>query len=457
MVGILAYFILYPTNAVPGSCSFVTNFMCEDVVVATNSITKQTTMYLNITNEGIYPVEDPALKAQLFNSAYNTTTAQCYPDLVQPGGSMLCVLNLSTQTSYYQDVTGSIYLSVLQCGLAANYTLTGSCAGAPAETVIGTFNSHATYLSRFRTGTIYCVGTNSTPPYNYAYYAPTYSDGSLGAWSPTTGYPTAMVDASCSIYDGHIYCVGGYNGISALRSSYYAAVSDNGIGGWNATASYPIGLNQSGCSISGGRAYCVGTAAVRPYNYTYYSVVSASGMGKWQPTTPYPIANSSNSCSIYNGYIYCVGVSSGGTAAKRFYYAQVLSSGIGAWTQGPSFPSQYSNAGCTAYDGYIYCVGTSAGGRRTSPYSWYAQIGAGGAPGSWQHTTAYPSSLYNAGCSIYDGYMYCVGNGSGNTVGVYYAQVTSNGIGTWQPGTQYPLAMYNSYCAAAGESGGYYG
>jgi len=149
-------------------------------------------------------------------------------------------------------------------------------------------------------------------------------------------------------------------------------------------------------------------------------------------------------------YIYCVGTS----VASQYnyvYYAPVSSTGIGTWQATTRYPVRMYNAGCSIYNGYIYCVG---GSRSYAVY--YAPVSSTGI-GTWQATTRYPVGMYGAGCSIYNGYIYCVGAGGPSHTQVYYAPVSSTGIGTWQATTSYPVKMnfagcsiYNSYIYCVG-------
>jgi len=155
-------------------------------------------------------------------------------------------------------------------------------------------------------------------------------------------------------------------------------------------------------------------------------------------------ATTSTSTTIQ--YIYCVGTLA---ASTQVYYAPVSSTGIGTWTSTTSYPVPMVAAGCSIYNGYIYCVGRY----RYSVY--YAPVSSTGI-GTWTSTTSYPVGMINAGCSIYNGYIYCVGSYT-SPYAVYYAPVSSTGIGAWQATTSYPVAMQDAYCEIPGSGGGYYG
>ena len=102
--------------------------------------------------------------------------------------------------------------------------------------------------------------------------------------------------------------------------------------------------------------------------------------------------------------------------------------------------------------GYIYCVGAAS-----SPIQqvYYAPISSTGI-GTWSNTTSYPVEMYAAGCSISDGYIYCVGTRkTASEAQVYYAPISSTGIGTWTSTTSYPIPMFGAWCEIPGSGGGY--
>jgi len=267
-----------------------------------------------------------------------------------------------------------------------------------------------------------------------------------------------MYGAGCSIYNGYIYCVAG-------SSVYYAPVSSTGVGAWQATTSYPTspyygGLENAGCSIYNGYIYCAGGTGSSPFGLVYYAPVSSTGVGAWQATQSLPVYLGNAGCFIYNSYIYCVGAAgSQSSPSNLVYYEAVSSTGImSKWQATTSYPVDISSpgsdgAGCSIYNGYIYCVGSD-----TSPYNqvYYAPVSSTGV-GAWQATTRYPALMYDEGCSIYNGYIYCVGTPASTSNLVYYAPVSSTGVGAWQATTSYPVEMYDAYCEIPGSGGGYFG
>jgi hypothetical protein len=95
-------------------------------------------------------------------------------------------------------------------------------------------------------------------------------------------------------------------------------------------------------------------------------------------------------------------------------------------------------AGCSIYNGYIYCVGTSYYPNQKAVYS--AQVSSG-MIGAWTlQPNLYPAEMYNGGCAIFSGYIYCVG-GAGANQSVYSATVNNGAVGTWIAQKPYPVPI----------------
>lgn len=177
-------------------------------------------------------------------------------------------------------------------------------------------------------------------------------------------------------------------------------------------------------------------------------------------STPYPISLDGSSCSAYNGYIYCVGGEIAGhnfqpfTLLKNVYYAKVLSNGIGTWQNTTPYPIPVDLASCSIYNGYIYCIGGGSENNITGSYSvnsvYYANITASGI-GAWQKTISYPLPAFLHSCSIHNSYIYCLGGynytNPNRIRSVYYSYLSNKGVSTWQNTTPYPILIESQSCA----------
>ena len=123
--------------------------------------------------------------------------------------------------------------------------------------------------------------------------------------------------------------------------------------------------------------------------------------------------------------------------------------------------------GCSIYNGYIYCVGHYSGNLRPFPST------------AWNATPVYyPMPLYMTGNAASATNSILSSNtikipensiGLNSTVNLnytppyfypssaYYAAVNSSGIGQWHNTTQYPIPLTDAYCEIAGSGGGYFG
>jgi hypothetical protein len=312
---------------------------------------------------------------------------------------------------------------------------------------------------------IYCVATGNASPYTQVYYAQVSTTG-VGTWTASTSYPVGMDYASCQIpgtgggYFGgggpvttttststtvpYIYCIAGYTS-SGVNNVYYAPISSTGVGTWSSTTNYPIATYWQDCASYHGFVYCVGGQS--SYSNVYYAPISTTGVGTWTSGTSYPIALTSTpaACTTYNSFITCTG---GNSIVNTVYYAAISSTGVGAWTAGTGYPANIIHHGCTLTNGYIYCVAGAYNSAYTSN-AYYAPVLASNAIGTWSSTASYPLTLGYQTCTSANGYIYCV---TGANIiyynSVYYAPVSTTGVGTWSSTTNYPIALYKLTCAS---------
>lgn len=337
------------------------------------------------------------------------------------------------------------------------------------------------------TSYIYCVGTRASVPHNSTYYAPIYTNGSLGQWKQTTPYPYYRYGIGCLAYDNYIYCLPAgkavpYNSTFDLRVTYYAPINANGIGNWTATTPYPIPLSEVVCTNPyNGRIYCIGdgdTVAnfgnmpIINGTKAYYATISANGLTNWTATTPYPVPLFALRSSVYNGYVYSVGngyhnATIGTSYENRTYYAQILQNGyLGQWKQTTPYPLPLFAATCSPYNGTFYCVG---GQVENGTLTYYAHVLSNHSLEPWKLSAALPKHQAAVPCTInnYTGYIYCPGSGYGlllnstpvsanavpvgvsviNRTATYFAKLSSTGgIGDWTLTTSYPVPLAYATC-----------
>ncbi|MEM0149119.1 MAG: hypothetical protein QW346_02540 [Candidatus Micrarchaeaceae archaeon] len=423
-----------------------TNIQLSSAGVMTITIVQSMNIPLNVTAVGCNtqqttadmqpPYSPTSNQVRMQSGKSYTFNIQCYSGgatYAQPIGSLFEGYIAINYTDDVSGISSTIYgkaITKVSSSPTTSSTITTSTSSTTTSSTstttssVSTTSSTSTSTSSTSTTTsiqyIYCVGSGA-PLSNQVYYASVSSTG-VGTWTATTSYPVEA-PTGCSIYNGYIYCVGA--GLTyPYNQTYYAPISSTGVGTWTATTSYPVRMLDAGCSIYNGYIYCVGGPYAIVNGQVYYAPVSSTGIGTWTATTSYPLNIIYAGCSISNGYIYCVGTGGetfgcnpSGSRCGNFrdysavYYAPVSSTGIGTWKATASYPVPMTDAGCSIYNGYIYCVGTTA-----------------------------------AECSMYNnGYIYCVGTEADNQT--YYAPVSSTGIGTWTATTSYPVPMYSAGCS----------
>ncbi len=431
----------YPVSIYNAGCSTYNGYIY--CVGSQGTATGQETYYAPISSTGIGAwTAGPNYPISMIDSGCSINS-----------GTIYCVGSTASaaaeKTAYYAPVSAT--------GFGAWTSTNGDPAGAGG---IGCSISN---------NYIYCVGSN-TGSFTNVYYAPVSSTG-IGAWSSAAAapYPFAVADTGCAITGGYIYCVG-TQGTSPYNQVYYAPVSTPGVGAWTSTTNYPISMQDAYCVVQGysggfmggggtntGSAststttvpqdiYCTGTLGTATGRETYYAPISSTGIGAWTAGPNYPVSKYYDSCAIAsNNYIYCVGAATG--AGTESYYAPVSATGFGTWTPMILYPFGFQEAGCSAYNGYIYCVGSYYTGQGTE-LAYYSPISTTGTGVSaWTTTKAFPDLMCGSGCSISNGYIYCLGA----DYGFYSAPISAAGIGAWSGGWSYPISSTcNSGCSVSG-------
>jgi hypothetical protein len=330
--------------------------------------------------------------------------------------------------------------------------------------VIGGLNQGVTYINDVR-------------------YAPINDDGTIGAWMTTTSLTSAVTEHDSFAYKGYLYRVAGRTGASSYLSTVeYAPINANGsIGSWVTTSSLSAARYSHRSVAYGGNLYTVGgnLSGAGPTNSVLYSAIDASPpsvftMGNWSATTTLGLASGSatvkavtrqeHSSVAYNGYLYVIGGRlSTTTPLTSVHSAPINADGtIGAWTAtgNTALPAARFGHTSVVVNGYIYVVGGQDDSNVYVSTAYYAQIGAGGAVGSWTTTSALPAARAHHGMTNYSGYMYVASGYSSTgvyTSSVYYAVINANGsLGTWTattPGNadeDASVVAYNGYLYLAG-------
>jgi hypothetical protein len=286
-------------------------------------------------------------------------------------------------------------------------------------------------------GYIYCVDGEYGGNASDSVYFAKLSETGIGDWSQTTNYPFAEAYApTCFTSTGSIYCIGGNTttpGTGGSNLVYQATVSSSGVGPWQQDGVYgysgttPVAvLNGAGpyvnlgsgpsCVVASGDAYCVGGADCYETisgpgcvadRFAFYASVNdgiqappgrSASPSPWANTTEYPDQPTLDndyqdvndlSCVASSGYIYCVGGGSSDESSNSTFFASVSDTGIGSWNATTIYPVDVTSASCVTSDGYIYCINGIAVQPTTGeaiPASYYAPLSSAGI-GDWLPTS----------------------------------------------------------------------
>ncbi len=281
-------------------------------------------------------------------------------------------------------------------------------------------------------GYLYTMGGTTTGniSLNDVQYAPINANGTVGAWTATTSFPTAREFHTSVAYKGYLYVMGGYGG-AYLNDVQYAPINANGtIGVWTATTSLTAGRAYHTSVVYNGYLYVMGGVDDVGYmalNDVRYAPINANGtIGSWTATTSFATARYGHTSVVYNGYLYIMGgTDDGGGNINDVQYAPINANGtIGTWTATTSLtPARYYHTS-VVYNGYLYVIGGYNGVSKTNDVQ-YAPINANGTIGTWTATTAFTTASYHLKAVVYNGYLYIMGGFNSSNAYLNDVQYTS--------------------------------
>ncbi len=239
--------------------------------------------------------------------------------------------------------------------------------------------------------------------------------GTIGAWTATTTFTTTSMPAryglSAVAYNGYLYVMGGQAGASTgdctaiyCNGVFYAPINSNGtIGAWTpttffTTTSMPARYGLSAVAYNGYLYVMGGHAATATGDCTtgsdycngvFYAPINSNGsIGTWTATTTFTTtsmpARAQFAAVVYNGYLYVMGgaaatatgdCGTGSDLCNGTFYAPINSDGtIGAWTPTTFFtttsmPARYSLQ-CRGLQRLPLCDGRACQCRYRRLYNW---------------------------------------------------------------------------------------
>ncbi len=143
-ISLIYFYLVAPNIIAPESCVFQIGVSCSDITAVGNSMAGNTQLTISLQNAQQYPITN--IKIFYNINGTNSSAVNCIAPttLYNPGNTMICQLNLPVQTSVGTLIYGTLYVNASYCGLLPSFNFTApSCVGAPVQTYIGTFNTHA--------------------------------------------------------------------------------------------------------------------------------------------------------------------------------------------------------------------------------------------------------------------------------------------------------------------------
>jgi hypothetical protein len=218
-------------------------------------------------------------------------------------------------------------------------------------------------------GFLYVVGGFSgTTMLDEVLYAPLNADGSVGSWSATASLPFGRAIHNSAVHNGFVYVLGGgtFNpNFTVLDDVLVAPLrGDGSVGAWSATTSYPSVIAQSSSAIHDGHLYVTGGTpdGFTVASETRFAPLNADGtVGGWSTGPALPAGRAAHSSTILNGFLYVLGGTSDGASSTNVVLAAALlgSGDLDDWSPVTSLPAGRFNQASLAHAGFLYSAGGS--------------------------------------------------------------------------------------------------
>jgi hypothetical protein len=308
-------------------------------------------------------------------------------------------------------------------------------------------------------GYVYVVQGTTTAA---AKYAKLNTNGTIGAWSNGTPFPSTRSFPASFVYNGYLYAVGGVGGINTVDTTIYVKLDTNGsglMGSWQTASTVFTTARSNAAAVAyNGYVYLSGGNTLTTYydDVQYAPILATGNLGSWTTLsgTPLPSTRNEHYMTVYNGFLYVAG-GYNGAANSNVAYARINEDGtLSSWTSTTSLVSTSSNyrGRALVYNGYFYITGGLNSSGTANTVTSYAPIFANGALGSWNTTSALGADTGRQVFVAYSGYLFNIGGQ--NAAGT--AQLTTNSAQITSPGTtgayssgSYTAADRNNFASVA--------
>lgn len=150
-----------PGSKVPNTCTFSAGVTCSDIIIATNTMTGNTQIIALFNNAGDTYIQAPNAITNL--NGVNSSAFTCLPSYVRSGGSILCVMNLTSKSAKGTVLSGTIYLTDQNCAFSTSF---GSCQTSVVQTYSGKFEGTSQAYNKKPTLGISLIAATYLPPAN---------------------------------------------------------------------------------------------------------------------------------------------------------------------------------------------------------------------------------------------------------------------------------------------------
>ncbi len=459
------------TTVSPSYCYIEPSLPCSQAAIVSNS--NSTQFYVVFQNNLGITMQFQSDALEVVPSInLNKSTGSCYPSTAPQGAIVTCNATISSKPT----ALGAQFNPTF----TINYEL---CSPTCVKNTYGTTGTAVTFSRPLSSFVLVSLFVNPSGAGKVALNGVQYPSGSNVLLSLGTHYTLYAVNNPRYTFSSWACsgtgCYSGSNQMFTLvvnnamtETAEFTSTSSSTSSTTSSTVSSTTSTSTTSTSTSSTATttvpstyiYAVGSypnasAIGSMTNSTYFAGLGSGGIGAWTQTATLPIKfNPGHGCNIYNNYIYCVGFAPTGGSNNLSFYAPISSSGIGSWQSTTRIPYingsivvLMNNQGCSIFNGYIYCIGAETQGTYVNIYAPVSSSGIGG----WSETSSFPSQTgggYETSCAVNPSYIYCVGLGGFNNS--YYAGLGSSGIEAWTKTTPYPLAatggetsctIYNGY------------
>ncbi len=235
-------------------------------------------------------------------------------------------------------------------------------------------------------GYLYAIGGRgaSNVVQDSVYYAKINSDGTVGTWNSTTVLPTERSSHTTVTANGYVYLMGGDETGGTVDKVHYARLNSDGtLGAWSSTNTFGTALRYHSSVAANGYVYALaGNDGATDFTAVRKAKINTDGtLGSWSTTTALPNTRIHGAAGILNGYIYHLGGDGSTGDYGDVFFAPLNADGtIGSWTQTTDMNVTRRGATVVTSNGYLYAIGGENGSAiLTQEYASPARVTIAGA------------------------------------------------------------------------------